>query len=96
MIFKENNKTLLNKGNFGAGSCFSAGNGNSYLVLSDEERADNTVTLCHLETFKKLNVSLSVGDVNWLTEKEVRVLVGTLKLQMTFSDFDFDAKGFKL
>lgn len=95
MIFKEANKSKLDIGNFGAGSCFSAGNGYTYLVMSDEERASNTVTLCCLETFKKLNVSLIVSDVNWLTEKEARLLVDTLKLQMTFSDFDFDAKGFK-
>ena len=95
MMFKESNKSKLDVGNFGAGSCFSAGKGYTYLVMSDEERSSNTVTLCCLETFKKLNVSLIVSDVNWLTEKEVRLLVETTKLQMTFSDFDFDAKGFK-
>ncbi len=96
MIFKENYKTLLSNSNFGAGSCFSAGEGYTYLVLSDEESAYNTVTLCHLETFKKLDISVQVGDVNWLTEGETRILISTLKLQMTFSDFDFDAKGFKV
>lgn len=95
MIFKEDNKSKLEVGNFGAGSCFSAGNGYTYLVLSDEERASKTVTLCCLESFKKLGVSLQVNDVNWLTESETRLLVDTLGLQMTFSDFDFDAKGFK-
>jgi hypothetical protein len=94
-MFRGQSDTDLSVKNFSVGSIINA-NGDKYLVIAT--RGQRSVELLDLQTYKHVEGSATVEDINFMSEQELRELVdvsiGRIR-QWTFSDFDFDPQGLK-
>ena len=94
-MFRGQSDTDLSVKNFSVGSIINA-NGDKYLVIAT--RGQRSVELLDLQTYKQVEGSATVEDINFMSEQELRELVdvsiGRIR-QWTFSDFDFDPQGLK-
>ncbi len=98
-MFRTNQNSEISTKKFGVGSIITkVGTDKKWLVVGSEGRGKGVLVI-------DLNTFIAVGwadgivdDFNFMTEKEVRMIVDSTvgnKLNWTFTEFDLDAKGIK-
>lgn len=94
-MFRLNQDSELSRSKFSVGSIIVGEYAQRWLIVGKGK----SVELVDLSTFKIVdNSSTKVEDLNFMSEQEVRDLVGDTigkQLNWTFSDFRFDSRGLK-
>ena len=97
-MFRTNQNSEISPNKFGVGSVIKGGN-KEWLVVGAIDSEGKGIFVVDLDTFVMVGwADNKVDDFNFMTEKEVRMIVDSTvgrKLNWTFTDFDLDAKGIK-
>ena len=98
-MFRTNQNSEISTKKFGVGSIIKGSTDKKWLVVGAIDSEGKGVFIVDLNTFVMVDwADNKVDDFNFMTEKEVRMIVDSTvgrKLNWTFTDFDLDAKGLK-
>lgn len=91
-MFREKMKSNMCLNQFGIGSVIQgSSNKDRWLVFG----LKGSVGLIDLDTMQKVDGTIIVDDINFLSEREARWLVGLIKNNYTFTDYTFSSSGLK-
>lgn len=91
-MFRGTGNTVMDKTKMGVGSIVNGYTCGRWLIVAD---GDQSINLLSLSTFKLAGDVTHVEDIHHVSSDELYAALNTMKLNMAFSDYDFDPKGMK-
>lgn len=90
-MFRGESNIDLEQKYFSVGSTISLFDEGEFLIIGE----GNTINLLSLVTFQVTTVWIAVEDCNFISEQEIRNLLGSYQNMSAFSDYEFHPLGLK-
>lgn len=91
-MFRGTGNSAMDKTKMGVGSIVNGYTSGRWLIVAD---GGQSINLLSLSTFALSGKATVVEDIHHISSDEMYSVLDTMKLNMAFSDYDFDPKGMK-